>query len=123
MYIVGTEGTLRSDAISGKIEVKTLDGKEYDFSTAEKGGHAGGDKILMENLRHIMVNDNAQSKAGIKEGLYSAITCFALDQANNTESVVRLAPWWDELDRVTPDPSKQEDEPEEQHQQALEYAG
>lgn len=122
MYIAGSEGTIRADAITGVIEVKTLDGKEHDFSTGEKGSHAGGDKILMDSLRNIMRNDDSLAKTGIKDGLYSAITCFALDQANNTESVVRLAPWWDKLDKVKLKRTHKATSDNSKHSKVMEYA-
>ena len=108
MYIIGTEGTLRSDAISGVIEVKTLAGELLDFSTGEKGSHAGGDKILMDNLRRIICENELDAPTGIVDGISSAITCFALDQAAENNQVIELFPWWEQVKEVKADNLKKE---------------
>ncbi len=99
MYIAGTEGTLRADAISGVIEVRTLDGRQYDFSTGEKGSHAGGDRTLLKTLA-VAVCRGLENEEAILSGVTSAATCFALDEAMRQGAVVDLRPWWEQLEKV-----------------------
>lgn len=100
MYICGTEGTIRSDVISGQIEIQRIgfDTVREDQSGQAVGMHGGGDDVLATELVSAMLQGSAMS-AGIDEGLAAAVTCFAIDEAVASGSVVSLAPFWDQVDR------------------------
>jgi predicted dehydrogenase len=95
MYICGTEGTLRADVITGKIELKRIgfDTVLEDRSTEASGGHGGGDGILVDSLLKSMF-EGAKPSAGLEDGLKSALTCFAVDQAVAAGEVVDLSGLW-----------------------------
>lgn len=95
MYILGTEGTLRADVVTGVIQIKRVgwDTKVEDESTTSSGGHGGGDAVLARELADSMLNGTAPS-VGLVEGMESAIACFAIDRAMDTGAVVDLADWW-----------------------------
>lgn len=101
LYIVGTEGAIRSDVLSGRIELSRIgfDEKRQDLSSEAVGMHGGGDDVLATELVSSMLQATPAS-AGIKEGLAAAVTCFAIDEAMDTGQVVDLAPWWDKVDRI-----------------------
>ena len=101
MYIVGTEGAIRSDVISGKIELARIgfDEKLQDYSGEAVGMHGGGDDVLATELVSAMLQGSPMS-AGIDEGLAAAVTCFAIDEAMDSGQVVDMSSWWDRVDRA-----------------------
>jgi len=100
MYICGTEGTIRSDVISGRIELQRIgfDTSLEDYSSEAMGMHGGGDDVLAGELVSAMLEGTPMS-AGIDEGLAAAVTCFAIDEAMASGQVVDLAPLWSHVDR------------------------
>lgn len=96
MYICGTEGCIRSDVIAGIIEVKRIgfDTKIKDVSSKVKGSHGGGDEILSSELVSSMIHGTPPS-TGLLDGLKSAITCFAIDDAMESGKVVKLDSYWE----------------------------
>jgi len=95
MYILGTEGTIRADVLTGKIEVKRIgfDTSISDESTTAKGGHGNGDIYLVQELAESMLNDTPPS-VGMSDALNSSITCFAIDQAMEKISIIDLNSYW-----------------------------
>lgn len=95
MYIVGTEGTIRSDVIPGIIEVGrygwNTTTKRYDTGAFES--HGGGDEVLVHSLSDAMLA-GSEPITSIEDGLTSAITAFAIDRAMDLGEVVDLTPYW-----------------------------
>lgn len=96
MYFCGSEGTIRADVISGKIEVKRIgfDTQLENISAGVDGGHGGGDEVLSAELRESILH-GTEPATGLLDGLKSAFTCFAIDKAMTTRQVVELAPLWE----------------------------
>ncbi|OPZ85713.1 MAG: hypothetical protein BWY76_01290 [bacterium ADurb.Bin429] len=101
MYLLGTEGALRADVIAGTIEVQRIGfGTQLEnMSTDASGGHGGGDNILCRSIADSMVR-GAPSRTSLTDGLYSAVTCFGIDDALATGTVVDMAPYWAQVDAV-----------------------
>ena len=99
MYILGTEGTIRADVLTGKIEIKKIDFETVieDVSTNVSGGHGDGDSVLTAELAESMLN-GTPPKVGFKEGALSAVTCFAIDDAMNEGKVVDAIPYFKKFD-------------------------
>lgn len=97
--LIGTEGALRADALSGIIEVQRISSnpemQRFDTNVAggHPGGHAGGDEVLVESL-HNSMRTGAAPLVGVEEGIKSAVVCFAIDEAMDTGKVVDLRPIW-----------------------------
>ncbi|MFW6154958.1 MAG: Gfo/Idh/MocA family protein [Planctomycetota bacterium] len=95
MYILGTEGAVRADVITGTLEVRRIGWNEpshlYDNPG---GGHGGGDNVLINELIAAMRTGDAPA-ASLEEGLRSAVTCFAIDEATDTGRVVDVRPLWE----------------------------
>lgn len=91
LYICGSEGTLRADVLTGKIEVKRIGFKSEveDYSAGVSGLHGGGDVVLASELARAMTN-GTNTLAGIEEGLEAATVCFAIDEAMETGKVVEM---------------------------------
>lgn len=98
MYILGTEGAIRADVLTGKIELRRIgfDTKIEDCSTEAKGGHGDGDAYLVKELAGSMLNGSPPS-VGMKDALLSSITCFAIDEAMNDGEVVHVDKYWNQL--------------------------
>ncbi len=98
MYILGTEGAIRADVLTGSIELKRIgfDTPVEDESTGAKGGHGGGDAVLAAELAASMAN-RVPPSVGLIEGLEAAVTCFAIDDAMDTGKVIDVGPYWDRV--------------------------
>lgn len=101
MYICGTEGTLRANVLTGEIELKRIgfDTEMLDESTEGKGGHGGGGKTQADEVLASMLQGVAPA-AGLVDGLKSAVTCFAIDDAMDNGTVVDCKPYWEKVDEV-----------------------
>ena len=95
MYICGTEGAIRADVIAGAIEVRRYgwDTEIEPRSTDASGGHGGGDQVLTESLVESMLR-GAEPFTSLEDGLKSAVTCFAIDDAMERREVVDVTPYW-----------------------------
>lgn len=104
MYILGTEGAIRANVLTGEIQTKRIgfDTPLEDVSTDSKGGHGGGDEVLVAELIDSMFNHTPPS-VGLPEGLLSAATCFAIDEAMDTGAIVDLDPYWQKIRAVDQD--------------------
>ncbi len=97
-YILGTEGTIRADIISGRLETqrvgfnKPREVIEFPIS----GGHYGSDLFLAASLAQ-SIHHQSQPMAGIEEGIKSAVTAFAIDQALDEKRIVELTSLWDKV--------------------------
>ena len=89
MCILGSEGAIRADVLTGKIEIKKIGFETVieDVSTNASGGHGDGDSVLTAELAESMLNATPP-KVGFIEGAFSAATCFAIDDAMNEGKVV-----------------------------------
>ena len=95
MYLLGTEGAIRADVLTGSIELQRVgwDGKVEDHSTGAKGGHGDGDGVLAGELAASMLSGTASS-VGVREGVESTVTSLAIDEAADTGVVVDLERFW-----------------------------
>lgn len=98
MYLLGTEGAIRADVITGEIEVKRIGfGEEIrPVRTGSSGGHGGGDEVLAAEVADAMFHGKAPSFS-MMEGALSAATCFALDEACDTGQVVDCSNYFKQL--------------------------
>ena len=94
-YILGTEGAIRADAITGIVEWERIgfDTKRKKYDTRVAGGHAGGDEVMAGYLAASMTKGVAP-RVGLHEAIRSAIACMGIDQALDTGKVVDLRPVW-----------------------------
>ena len=101
MYIIGTKGAIRADAITGKIEVCNIgfDEEIKDISTDVKGNHAGGDEILCAELADAIFKKHTPA-TGMKDAIYSAATCFGIDKAMEEGIVYEFDSIWQQVDSV-----------------------
>lgn len=99
MYICGTEGSLRADLYTGKVEVRRIGfgQKSEIFKSLDDDMHGGGDRVLAEELTNTMLDGRATSTT-FEDGLTAAVTCFALDDALDSGQVVDCAPYWQRVD-------------------------
>ena len=91
IYILGTEGSIRADVLTGKIEYKKIgfDTEVIDASSNASGGHGGGDEILAQSIVDCIISD-ATPLTGITDGVNSSRTALAIQQAAETGAIVIL---------------------------------
>jgi len=105
MYICGSRGALRGDTRNRTLEFCPLtlragldDSDVEDYYKLELGedlhGHAGGDSVMGRELA-ATIAEGAPPSASIHEGLYSAVTALAADDAMATGQVVDIRPYWE----------------------------
>lgn len=101
-YICGTEGAIRADVISGKIELARIgfDESIQDVSTGYSGGHGGGDEFLCEDLTSAMLGEK-DSEVGFIDALNSALTCLAIDEAAASGNVIDMRPYWQKMEEIS----------------------
>lgn len=101
MYIVGSEGSIHADVLTGAITLKKIGfaTKTEDHSTSASGGHGDGDNFLAQELVESMRGGRAPS-AGMMESLESSVTCFAIDEALDTGTVVSLGSYWAQAEEI-----------------------
>ena len=61
-------------------------------------GHGGGDSTIMQELYASMVK-HTKPRCGADEGLESAVTALAIDQAVREKRLINLEPVWKKLQR------------------------
>lgn len=95
MYILGSDGAIRADVLTGTIQVQRIGfgTKIEEMSTTGRGGHGGGDDVLAHELAQSMLRGKKPA-VGLLEGLKSAVVCFAIDEAMDTERVVDVNRYW-----------------------------
>ncbi len=95
MYICGTEGAIRADVRPGTLEVCRYGwNSEIDRrDTGVSSDHGGGDEFLTASLVDSML-DGTAPPTSIRDGLTSAVTAFAIDDAMERGEVVDVAPYW-----------------------------
>jgi predicted dehydrogenase len=95
MYILGSHGALRADAISGIVETRPIgwEPKSEFTDTNIRGGHAGGDEVMTKALVGTLLRGDPPL-ASVDEGLRSAIVAFGMDEAQEKGQVVDLSPLW-----------------------------
>jgi predicted dehydrogenase len=103
MYILGTEGAIRANVLTGEIETQRIgfDTQMQRIDPGVQGGHGGGDEVLAQELADSMLLGQPPM-AGLEAGLNAAVTCFAIDRAADTGRVVDMAPYWARVDRTPP---------------------
>lgn len=96
VYLQGTEGSLRADALAMRIEYQRIgwDTERKIIELDVKGGHGGSDAVLAGQLAQCVLH-GAEPVTGIMEGLRAAVNCFGVDQALDEGRVVDLAPMWE----------------------------
>ncbi len=95
IYILGAEGAIRGEVRSGKLEMQRVgfDEKLQDRATGVSGDHGGGDTFLRQDLYESMTKGKTPATS-IEDALKSAVTCFGIDKAMETGTVVDMAPLW-----------------------------
>lgn len=95
IYLLGTHGAIRADAITGRVEWQRIgfDTPVEALELSARGSHAGADDVMARHLAETMVN-HAAPLATLEDGLKAAVACLGVDHALDTGSVVDLRPIW-----------------------------
>ncbi len=101
IYMVGTEGALRTDMATGKIELQRNGWDEPGwvcqvYPDGSELGHGGGDEIMVNEVAGIILHDD-EIKTKYIDGVKSAVTCLMMDQAMENGSILELDNCWEAL--------------------------
>lgn len=101
MYLVGTEGALRTDMTTGKIELQRNGWDEpcwtcQVYKDGAELGHGGGDEIMVNEIAGI-IQQNDEIKTKYIDGVKSAVSCLMMVQAMNEGSILNLDDCWKSL--------------------------
>jgi len=98
MYILGTEGAIRADVLSGQLQLQRIGftTQMEDLSGEALGGHGGADRLMVEEWSEMMRNEKIV-ETGIDDAIHSAITCFGIDRAADTKTVTDMQLLWNKL--------------------------
>ena len=98
LCLLGTEGAMRVDILSGELSYRRVacDAEIEPIAQFEAGGHGGGDAVLGRDLAATML-DGAEPHASLREGTLAAVTCFAMNDAMRTRTVVDCWPYWEQV--------------------------
>ncbi len=102
MYINGTEGCIRGEFCSGKLELCRIgfDEEIQDMSeTHSLEDHGGADPQVVNHLVKMMY-DNAPTLSSLDAGIEAATTCFALDESMQTGQVIDMNTYWSQFDTL-----------------------
>lgn len=92
MYMLGEHGALRADFNTSKIEVNKIGFNEEIRDIFNKqlasDGHGGADTILAAHFEDLMLHENVKPLSTVENGIESAITCFAVEEARKNHKVV-----------------------------------
>ncbi len=95
-YIIGDEGALRADAITGQLELRRIGWDEPTLlrQPIQGGSHAGSDAPMCRELAECMAGQRPPA-ASINEGMRSLIVAQGIDTAMQTGQVVELSPFYE----------------------------
>lgn len=98
-YLVGSEGSMRLDAYSGRLEIRRVGWDEpLDVSHPITGdGHGGADEPMCRALADCMAG-RAAPAAGLLEGIRSLVLANAIDQAMEENKIIDVSPLWRRVD-------------------------
>lgn len=96
MLVCGLEGTIEAELGTGSLRLCRIgrDTEPEVFEVGALGGHGGADETIMDDLCHSMTT-GATPKATGEEGLISAVTCLAVDEAMQKRQVIDVEPYWE----------------------------
>lgn len=98
MFFSCTEGTMIIELYSGILKYRQIGDEGMTVVDITGDGHGGGDSYIMKELYDTMINGTAPKCSG-NEGLESAVTALAMDQAAKSKEMVDLEPIWKKLNR------------------------
>jgi len=98
MYFSGTEGTMIAELYTGELHVRRIGEESVRVFQMTGGGHAGGDEIIMKEFYETMATGKEPRSSG-NEGLESAVTAIAIEDAKDKMQVLDLEPIWKKLGR------------------------
>lgn len=95
IYMLGTAGALRADAVTGRIEWQRVgfNTPVESVTLSSDGGHLDADRFMAGHLVRTMAND-AAPLATFDDGLKATVSCLGVDDALDSGQVVNLRPLW-----------------------------
>jgi len=92
MYILGDEGTIRADVLTGKIEVGSFmtGNNEVVFDDENKGSHGGGDYYLLKELCDVIFGKSEKISANLDIAIESVKSVLLIEKSRCSNGGVML---------------------------------
>lgn len=101
-YLLGTEGAIRADLMTGAVEHRRTGWDEPTTTWRETGGgHGDGDQTLVTELAACMTDGTAPA-ASLDEAITSLVTPLAIDEARVKGEMVDVRPYWNRVGITLP---------------------
>lgn len=98
MYFSCTDGTMVLELYSSTLRYRRIGDPQETLIDFKADGHGGGDHVIWKELFQCM-DRRTTPKCGGDEGLESAVTALAIDEAIRKRQIVNLEPVWKRLRR------------------------
>lgn len=95
-YMCGTRGTIRGNVLTGTLEYTPAgwDSRTETVRPIEGDDHGGAEEPMARDIIDCMLHGKPMPTS-LEEGLYSAFTCFGLEDARMSGTVVDMRPYWE----------------------------
>ncbi len=102
-YMSGTKGTIRANVLSGTLEYAPVgwDAETESVRPIEGDGHGGADEPMAQDVLHCMLHGTPPPTT-LRDGLRASFTCFGMEEARETGTVVQMDGYWNDLSNAIP---------------------
>ena len=101
-YMCGTKGTIRGNVLTGTLEYTPVgwDPKTETVRPIEGDDHGGAEEPMAQDVLDCMLR-GAPTPTTLEDGLRASFTCFGIEEARETGTVVDMTPYWSDLAKVS----------------------
>jgi predicted dehydrogenase len=97
-YMCGTKGTIRADVLTGRLEYTPVGWESKTESVRPIAGddHGGAEEPMARDIVDCMLRGKPMPTT-VAEGLRASFTCFGIEEARETGTVVDMRSYWKDL--------------------------
>lgn len=95
-YMCGTRGTIRGDVLTGRLEYTPVgwEPKTESVRPIQGDDHGGAEVPMARDIVDCMLRGKPMPTT-MEDGLMASFTCFGIEEARETGTVVNMQPYWD----------------------------
>ena len=99
-YMCGTRGTIRGDVLTGTLEYTPVAWKRETETVRPIDGddHGGAELPMAQDIVDCMLRGKPMPTT-MADGLLASFTCFGLEEARESGTVVNMKSYWDQIPR------------------------
>ena len=101
-YMCGTKGTIRGNVLTGTLEYTPVGWRAETETIRPIDGddHGGAEEPMARDVLDCMLR-GAPPPTTLEDGLRASFTCFGIEEARETGTVVSMQPYWADLAEVS----------------------